>query len=437
MKGAAVTEQAENVTGGVRDAADQAGGTAKDAGEGAAQQAQGAGEGAAEQAQDAGKQAQDAAQQVTGGFVKQLGTVVGHAAMEALRPAAEQATKQATDAATGYLRQKGPELVATKLGPRFGGKAAQAATKAATGDIGGAAQDAVNTAKEAVPGPGDLAKGLVGKAGEQLSGRGGIGGMAGKLLKKLGGRGGGDATGWGQNRRMPVQQDVFVSVPVEMAYRGWTTYTRWPEYMHRANQVDLDEGDDRVLLDVTEKLWGFKRPFKAEVLTQRPRETIKWRTTQGVKHTGVVNFHPLGDRLTLLEVNLDHAPSGLFEKMGRGGRWTKRAVRADLHRFKAWIEMRGDDEELEGWMGTVTEGQIEVSHEDAQQQSAQQDGGQPEQEPQAEQEQQPQQQEQAQQPEQQEGQQEQQPEQEQQQQPEQQQEEQQPEQQQQPQAQQQ
>ncbi len=52
-----------------------------------------------------------------------------------------------------------------------------------------------------------------------------------------------------------------------------------------------------------------------------------------------MTFHKLGPRLTHIELNLDIAPHGPIEKMGRGMRFTKRAVRADLHRFKAYAEM--------------------------------------------------------------------------------------------------
>ena len=46
----------------------------------------------------------------------------------------------------------------------------------------------------------------------------------------------------------------------------------------------------------------------------------------------------------------------MLEKMARGMRFTKRAVRADLHRFKALIEL---DEEAEGgWRGTIEDGKV-------------------------------------------------------------------------------
>jgi hypothetical protein len=166
---------------------------------------------------------------------------------------------------------------------------------------------------------------------------------------------------------MPVQQYIYVSVPLRDAYNGWTEYKQWPRYMHRANQVDSQINDREARVKVTEKMWGFKRPFTAEVVTQRPDEHIKWNATEGTKHTGVINFHELGPRLTFIEVNVDHAPSGPLEKLARGGRYVKRAVRADFHRYQAWIEMKSTDElaDLDGWRGTIEEGQIVTSHEEA------------------------------------------------------------------------
>jgi uncharacterized membrane protein len=273
------------------------------------------------------------------------------AALEVLGPAA----RQATISAAKYAVSKGPELVTDRVMP-------------AVSKNGG---------------PGGLAQQVASKTGAALSGSGGAGGgVFGKLLSKLAGgrgRGGGAATGWGRGRRMPVQQHIYVSVPVKDAYNGWTEYKQWPRYMHRANQVDYQVNDREARVKVTEKMWGFKRPFTAEVITQRPDQQIKWNATEGTKHTGVINFHELGPRLTLIEVNLEHSPSGLMEKLARGARFTKRAVRADFHRFQGWIEMKSEDElaELEGWRGTIEGGQIVTSHEDAVEENPRDEQGEP------------------------------------------------------------
>jgi uncharacterized membrane protein len=157
----------------------------------------------------------------------------------------------------------------------------------------------------------------------------------------------------GSGRRMPIQQSVDVAVPIKVAYNRWTLFEDWPEFMHRFESVE--QADDTTL-SFTVKVWGITRQFEAEIVEQRPDQRIEWNVTEGLAHTGVVTFHKLADRLTRIEVSMDVEPHGMLEKLGRGMRFTKRAVRADLHRFKALIEL---DEEAEGgWRGTIEDGKV-------------------------------------------------------------------------------
>jgi uncharacterized membrane protein len=157
----------------------------------------------------------------------------------------------------------------------------------------------------------------------------------------------------GSGRRMPIQQSVDVAVPIKVAYNRWTLFEDWPEFMHRFETV---EQPDDTTLSFSTKFWGITRRFEAEIVEQRPDQRIEWNVTDGPAHTGVVTFHELADRLTRIEVSMDVEPHGLLEKTARGMRFTKRAVRADLHRFKALIEL---DEEAEGgWRGTIEGGKV-------------------------------------------------------------------------------
>jgi uncharacterized membrane protein len=157
----------------------------------------------------------------------------------------------------------------------------------------------------------------------------------------------------GSGRRMPIQQSVDVAVPIKVAYNRWTMFEDWPDFMHRVESVD--QADDTTL-SVSMKVWGITRRFEAEIVEQRPDQRIEWNVSEGLSHTGVVTFHKLADRLTRIEVSLDFEPHGMLEKMGRGMRFAKRAVRADLHRFKALVEL---EEEAEGgWRGTIEEGKV-------------------------------------------------------------------------------
>jgi uncharacterized membrane protein len=165
--------------------------------------------------------------------------------------------------------------------------------------------------------------------------------------------GGSAAPGYGSGRRMPIQQAIDVATPIKIAYNLWTQFEEWPSFMHR---VDSAEQVDDATVAITTKVWGINKQFEAEIIEQRPDERIEWDVSQGLAHSGVVTFHELAPRLTRIEVTLDVNPDSLLEKMGRGMRFTKRAVRGDLHRFKAYAEMAEEDEG--GWRGTIEDGEV-------------------------------------------------------------------------------
>jgi uncharacterized membrane protein len=188
-------------------------------------------------------------------------------------------------------------------------------------------------------------------------------GMIGKLFGGDGGGGGegddadGDgraAPGHGSGRRMPIQQAVDVAVPLEVAYNEWTQFEDWPEFMHRVESV---EQVDDATVALTTKTWGITKRFEAKILDQRPDERVEWDVQQGLSHTGVATFHRISDKLTRIEVTVDVEPDSLLEKAGRGMRFMKRAVRGDLHRFKAYVELNQEDLEG-GWRGTIEDGEV-------------------------------------------------------------------------------
>ena len=87
-----------------------------------------------------------------------------------------------------------------------------------------------------------------------------------------------------------------------------------------------------------------------------PDQRIAWRSVSGTKHVGHVTFHPLEDNLTLVIVNLDFNPSGMFEKMASGMRFVKRAAKSDVYRYKAFIETL--EEATGAWRGRIEDGEV-------------------------------------------------------------------------------
>jgi hypothetical protein len=177
---------------------------------------------------------------------------------------------------------------------------------------------------------------------------------------KGGNGGGGGGDGVGKGRRMPVQQAIDVGVPVKTAYNQFTQFEEWPNFMHRVTSVSQE---DETHVSFKSKIWGVSKEFQAEIDEQRPDERIKWHVTQGLSHQGVVTFHELAPRLTRIELSVDVEPGSLIEKFARGARHVKRAMRADLHRYKAYIMM--NEEESGEWRGTIEDAEVKSSEKSA------------------------------------------------------------------------
>jgi uncharacterized membrane protein len=161
------------------------------------------------------------------------------------------------------------------------------------------------------------------------------------------------APGHGSGRRMPIQQAIDIALPRSVVYDHWTRFEDWPEFMHRVESV---EQVDDATVSFQVKMWGINKRFEADILEQRPDERIEWNVTEGYAHTGLVTFHELAENLTRVDLTLDVQPSNVIDKASRGMRFVKRAVRGDLHRFKAYAEL--DHEPEPGWRGTIEDGKV-------------------------------------------------------------------------------
>jgi uncharacterized membrane protein len=275
-----------------------------------------------------------------------------------------------TSTAVQLAKKKGKSPAAQQLKDPKKMAAAGAALMALPFAAEGIAKLAGGSPKEAAKDAGKKAKGKAAEGAKKVAGEvadeklGGAKKLAG-LKDLFGGSGDGsdsdseEATeAHGSGRRMPIQQSVDVAVPISEAYDQWTRFEDWPKFMHR---VDSAQQIDDSTVSMSTKVWGVTKQFEAEIVEQRPDERIEWHTEEGLMHSGVVTFHKLAPRLTRIEVSMDVKPDSLLEKAGRGMRFTKRAVRGDLHRFKAFVEM--EEETEKGWRGTIENGDVKRKRE--------------------------------------------------------------------------
>ena len=293
-----------------------------------------------------------------------IGTVVGRVGREAAQNLVSKARKSKNGPVSGLkglavgaglaaaapLAVKGASKLA-KGGLSDGANPLQKPVQKAGEKVKGAASDVIDDKVKDVGGPAGIAK----EAGKRLIPGVGDGGGDDKD-----GGGKNEADGVGKGRRMPVQQAVDVPVPVSVAYNEFTQFEEWPSFMHRVTSVSQE---DETNVSFKAKIWGVSKEFQAEIDEQRPDERIKWHVTQGLSHQGVVTFHELAPRLTRIELSVDVEPGSLIEKFARGARHVKRAMRADLHRYKAYIMM--NEEESGEWRGTIEDAEVKSSEKSA------------------------------------------------------------------------
>ena len=311
-----------------------------------------------------------------------IGSVVGRVAREAAQSIASD-VRQSRKSPLGGSRKSplgGMTGVAVGAGLAAGVPlAVKGASKLANGLNGGnplqkVTAAASNPVQKVTDKAGEAAKGVVDDKIKDAGGPGGIAKEAGKALipgmgggdDKDGGGGKGGEPGVGKGRRMPVQQAIDIGIPVTATYNHFTQFEEWPKFMHRVQSVSQD---DETHLKFKTKIWLFSREFTAEIEEQRPDERIEWHVTEGITHHGVATFHELAPRLTRVEINVDVEPSGLIEKSARGMRHVKRAIRADLHRFKAYAMMNPEPEGE--WRGTIEDGEVKEQGESEESESKQ------------------------------------------------------------------
>lgn len=167
-----------------------------------------------------------------------------------------------------------------------------------------------------------------------------------------------------------IIEAIDVGVPLRNAYDHWTQYENFSSFAKGVRHVS--QGDDTTS-DWKLKVGPSTRSWKATVQEQIPDERIVW-TSDGPKGStrGCVSFHELAPSLTRILLVVEYYPAGLFEKTGNLWRAQGRRMRLDLKNFDRFVTLT--DEEPEGWRGEIADGEVVVTHEEALNEEASEDG---------------------------------------------------------------
>jgi hypothetical protein len=220
-----------------------------------------------------------------------------------------------------------------------------------------------------------VAKAALGSAKSASKGegttKGALKGMASAVKDKipgLGGDSGGSGGGGGGSKptkATTIIEQIDVGVPVRVAYNQWTEFGGFPTFMKKVEKVNAEEDEK---LEWKAQIFWSHRSWEATILEQVPDERIVWRSHGDKGHVdGAVTFHELGPNLTRILVVLEYYPQGLFERTGNLWRAQGRRARVELKHFKRHVMTRTilDPDSIEGWRGTIEDGEVVETHEEA------------------------------------------------------------------------
>jgi hypothetical protein len=193
-------------------------------------------------------------------------------------------------------------------------------------------------------------------------------GMAGVKEKisglfRRGGRGGG-----GKKLKLTnIVESTDVGVPVTLAYNQWTQYNDFPKFTKKVESVDKNRNEEQKTNWKAQVFWSH-RTWEATTIEQVPDEKIVWRSKGQKGHVdGAVTFHELAPNLTRILLVLEYHPQGMFERTGNLWRAQGRRARLELKHFRRHMMTQGvlHPDEIEGWRGTIHDGEVVERHEDA------------------------------------------------------------------------
>jgi uncharacterized membrane protein len=145
-----------------------------------------------------------------------------------------------------------------------------------------------------------------------------------------------------------VTESVDVNVPIQTAYNQWTQFADFPQFMEGVEEVrQITDTMTHWRINVA----GATREFDARITEQIPDERVAWRSIEGPDHAGVITFHHIGAGATRVIAQMEIDPAGFAENVADKAGLLKHRAKADLVKFKDFIEGRGS--ETGAWRGTV------------------------------------------------------------------------------------
>ena len=159
-----------------------------------------------------------------------------------------------------------------------------------------------------------------------------------------------------------IEHTIEVNVPLHAAYNQWTQFEEFPRFMEGVREVkQLDDAHLHWRVDRN----GREMEWDSEITDQVPDHHIAWRDTTGPGNSGSVNFYPVEEDKTRIQLVMETHPDVAPSDMAWAELTTSQRVEQDLARFKRLLEAQGG--ESGAWRGEIHYAQPAISDDNASQ----------------------------------------------------------------------
>ena len=159
------------------------------------------------------------------------------------------------------------------------------------------------------------------------------------------------AKAWGRQeygKIMRLEKSLQIGRSIEEVFRAWSELHSLPQFIPMLQRVDVQGKRSHWVLSVG----GRRVEWDAKLTQKIPTQALGWKSVNGPKHTGRINFARLGND-TLVHVVMNYAPpagaisSGVIEAFGR----MEGVLEQALREFKAGLEGKGEGQRATGTYG--------------------------------------------------------------------------------------
>jgi len=137
-----------------------------------------------------------------------------------------------------------------------------------------------------------------------------------------------------------LEKSVQIGHPIDEVFRAWSDLEQLPSRLRLVEEVRVRGKRSHWKL----RLNGRSFEWDAEMTQNIPNQSLAWKSVRGPKHTGRVNFSPLG-RDTEVHVVMNYAPPGgelAGDLLGQAAALESQLAQA-LRDFKAALEGKGQE----------------------------------------------------------------------------------------------